>query len=79
MFQIYFDKNKNHDMHLKEVEDDSIKCKKDISGNLYLISRNNLQKVNKVLIEYALITPSQLEINLLREKVVRQYADYVIR
>lgn len=79
MYQIYFEKNANHKMHIEEIKNNHIDKKSDIPGNLYLISKLNLQKANQILIDYALITPSQLEINLLREKVVRQYADQVIR
>ena len=79
MYQIYFDSNANHNIHLKEIEEDSIISKNGISGNLYLISKENLQEVNKALIDQALISPSQLEINLLREKIIRQYADRIIR
>lgn len=75
MYQIYFENNRNHTMQLKKIED-AVEVK---SGNLYIISRENLQKVNREIIDQAMINPSQLEINLIREKLVSKYANQILR
>lgn len=76
MYSIYFEKNENHKMHLGNADEITSKTN---TGNLYIISKENLQKVNKEIIDQAIIKPSQLEINLLREKLVSKYANQILR
>ena len=72
MYLIYFDDDK---MHIKEGGDET----DIIKGKGYLISKENLQKVNQNIIDSALINPTYKEINMLREYYLRRYANKIIR